>query len=100
MLFETHRMICIANDYESGFLRGLWAIQHRWRKITRVRKKRELDGLLTRDREQNMLFEQLYENNVSGKIDYTRSAKMSKRYKRARTPDRLRCCGCSKKAGR
>ena len=46
----------------------------------RVRKKRELDGLLARDRELDMLFERLYEDNVSGKIDDTRFAKMSKRY--------------------
>lgn len=46
----------------------------------RVRKKRELDGLLARDRELDMLFERLYEDNVSGKIDDARFAKMSKRY--------------------
>ena len=46
----------------------------------RVRKKRELDGLLARDRELDMLFERLYEDNVSGKIDDARFANMSKRY--------------------
>lgn len=46
----------------------------------RVRKKRELDGLLARDRELDMLFERLYKDNVSGKIDDARFAKMSKRY--------------------
>ena len=46
----------------------------------RVRKKRELEGLLARDKELDMLFERLYEDNVSGKIDDARFAKMSKRY--------------------
>lgn len=46
----------------------------------RVLKKRELDGLLARDRELDMLFERLYEDNVFGKIDDARFAKMSKRY--------------------
>ena len=46
----------------------------------RVRKKRELDALLARDRELDTLFERLYEDNVSGKIDDARFAKMSKRY--------------------
>ena len=46
----------------------------------RVRKKRELDGLLARGGELDMLFERLYEDNVSGKIDDARFAKMSKRY--------------------
>ena len=35
---------------------------------------------LARDRELDMLFERLYEDNVSGKIDDARFAKMSKRY--------------------
>ena len=46
----------------------------------RIRKKRELDGLLARDGELDMLFERLYEDNVSGKIDDARFAKMAKRY--------------------
>jgi len=39
-----------------------------------------LDGLLARDGELDMLFERLYEDNVAGKIDDARFAKMSKRY--------------------
>ena len=46
----------------------------------RIRKQRELDALTARDRELDMLFERLYEDNVSGKIDDARFAKMSKRY--------------------
>ena len=46
----------------------------------RVRKKRELDALLARDQELDTLFERLYEDNVSGKIDDARFAKMAKRY--------------------
>ena len=46
----------------------------------RARKQRELDALLARDRELDMLFERLYEDNVAGKIDDARFAKMSKRY--------------------
>ena len=46
----------------------------------RIRKKRELDTLLARDRELDTLFERLYEDNVSGKIDDARFAKIAKRY--------------------
>ena len=46
----------------------------------RVRKQRELDGLLARDKELDMLFERLYEDNVAGKIDDPRFAKLAKRY--------------------
>ena len=45
-----------------------------------ARKMRELDWLLARDKMLDMLFERLYEDNVSGKIDDARFAKMSKRY--------------------
>jgi len=45
-----------------------------------TRKKRELEILLARDKELDILFERLYEDNVSGKIDDARFAKMSKRY--------------------
>ena len=46
----------------------------------RTRKQRELNALLTRDKELDMLFERLYEDNVSGKIDDARFSRMSKRY--------------------
>lgn len=45
-----------------------------------LRKQREVDALTARDRELDMLFERLYEDNVAGKIDDARFAKMSKRY--------------------
>ena len=45
-----------------------------------LRKQRELDALTARDRELDMLFERLYEDNVAGKIDDARFSKMSKRY--------------------
>ena len=47
---------------------------------TALRKQRELDALTARDRELDMLFERLCEDNVAGKIDDARFAKMSKRY--------------------
>lgn len=46
----------------------------------RVRKQLELNMLLTCDKELDMLFERLYEDNVAGKIDDARFARMSKRY--------------------
>lgn len=46
----------------------------------RTRKQRELNTLLTHDKELDMLFGRLYEDNVSGKIDDVRFAKMARRY--------------------
>jgi hypothetical protein len=48
----------------------------------RVRKRRELDALVARDKELDALFERLYEDNVNGKIDDAQFAKMSKRYEK------------------
>ena len=80
VLYEVHRLACFANEYENDFIKAMVGRSAKVAENDRVRKKRELDGLLARDRELDMLFERLYEDNVSGKIDDTRFAKMSKRY--------------------
>ena len=80
MLYEIHRLACFANEYENDFIKAMVGRSAKVAENDRVRKKRELDGLLARDGELDMLFERLYEDNVSGKIDDARFAKMSKRY--------------------
>ena len=80
VLYEIHRLACFANEYENDFIKAMVGRSAKVAENDRVRKKRELDGLLARDGELDMLFERLYENNVSGKIDDARFAKMSKRY--------------------
>lgn len=78
VLYEVHRLACFANEYD--FIKAIVGRSAKVAENDRVRKKRELDGLLARDGELDMLFERLYEDNVSGKIDDARFAKMSKRY--------------------
>ena len=80
VLYEIHRLACFANEYENDFIKAMVGRSAKVAENDRVRKKRELDGLLARDKELDMLFERLYEDNVSGKIDDARFAKMSKRY--------------------
>ena len=90
VLYEVHRLACFANEYENDFIKAMVGRSAKVAENDRVRKKRELDGLLARDGELDgllardgeldMLFERLYEDNVSGKIDDARFAKMSKRY--------------------
>lgn len=80
VLYEVHRLACFANEYENDFIKAMVGRSAKVAENERVRKKRELDGLLARDRELDTLFERLYEDNVSGKIDDTRFAKMAKRY--------------------
>ena len=70
VLYEVHRLACFANEYENDFIKAMVGRSAKVAENDRVRKKRELD----------MLFERLYEDNVSGKIDDARFAKMAKRY--------------------
>ena len=80
VLYEVHRLACFANEYENDFIKAMVGRSAKVAENERVRKKRELDGLLARDRELDTLFERLYEDNVSGKIADARFAKMAKRY--------------------
>ena len=80
VLYEVHRLACFANEYENDFIKAMVGRSAKVAENERVRKKRELDALLARDRELDALFERLYEDNVSGKIDDARFAKMAKRY--------------------
>ncbi len=81
VLYEIKRLACFASEYENDFIKAMIG---RSAKVAengpRIRKQRELDALTARDRELDMLFERLYEDNVAGKIDDARFSKMSKRY--------------------
>ena len=80
VLYEVKRLACFASEYENDFIRAMIGRSAKVAEITALRKQRELDALTARDRELDMLFERLYEDNVAGKIDDARFAKMSKRY--------------------
>ena len=79
-LYEVKRLACFASEYENDFIKAMIGRSAKVAENGRIRKQRELDALTARDRELDMLFERLYEDNVSGKIDDARFAKMSKRY--------------------
>ena len=80
VLYEVKRLACFASEYENDFIKAMIGRSARAAENTALRKQRELDALTARDRELDMLFERLYEDNVAGKIDDARFAKMSKRY--------------------
>lgn len=80
VLYEVNRLTAFANEYEHDFVKAMLGRSAKVAENDRVRKQRELNALLTRDKELDMLFEQLYEDNVVGKIDDARFARMSKRY--------------------
>ena len=80
VLYEVKRLACFASEYENDFIKAMIGRSAKVAENGRIRKQRELEALTARDRELDMLFERLYEDNVSGKIDDARFAKMSKRY--------------------
>ena len=80
VLYEVKRLACFASEYENDFIKAMIGRSAKVAEKTALRKQRELDALTARDRELDMLFERLYEDNVAGKIDDARFAKMSKRY--------------------
>ena len=80
VLYEIKRLACFASEYENDFIKAMIGRSAKVAENATLRKQRELDALTARDRELDMLFERLYEDNVSGKIDDARFAKMSKRY--------------------
>ena len=80
VLYEVKRLACFASEYENDFIKAMIGHSAKVAENATLRKQRELDTLTARDRELDMLFERLYEDNVAGKIDDARFAKMSKRY--------------------
>lgn len=80
VLYEVKRLACFASEYENDFIKAMIGRSAKVAENGRIRKQRELDALTARDRELDMLFERPYEDNVAGKIDDARFAKMSKRY--------------------
>ena len=80
VLYEVKRLACFASEYENDFIKAMNRRSAKVAENTALRKQRELDALTARDRELDMLFERLYEDNVAGKINDARFAKMSKRY--------------------
>ena len=80
VLYEVKRLACFASEYENDFIKAMIGRSAKMAENATLRKQRELDTLTARDRELDMLFERLYEDNVAGKIDDARFAKMSKRY--------------------
>ena len=80
VLYEVKRLACFASEYENDFIKAMIGRSAKVAENTALRKQRDLDALTARDRELDTLFERLYEDNVAGKIDDARFAKMSKRY--------------------
>ena len=68
VLYEVNRLATFANEYERDFVKAMMGRSAKVAENDRARKQRELNTLLTRDKELDMLFERLYEDNVLGRV--------------------------------
>ena len=80
LLGEIRRLTKFASRYEDEFVKAVMGHSQQVAKLDRKNKQTEYDSLLARDKEIDRLFEQMYEDNVSGKITDERFSKMTKRY--------------------
>lgn len=80
LLQEIRRLTKFASRYEKDFARLVMEHSQQADLSQRQRKQKELDSLLARDRELDTLFNRMYEDNIAGKIDDERFARMSRQY--------------------
>ena len=80
VLGEIRRLTKYASRYENAFAEALMG--HSQKNITAQRQamQKDLYALQARDRELDILFEKIYEDNVSGKLSDERFARMGQRY--------------------
>ena len=80
VLSEIRRLTRFANRYEDDFVKAVMGYSQEAVERNRQSKQKELNAMITRDRELDGLFERIYEDNVSGKISDERFSKMSAKY--------------------
>ena len=80
VLGEIKRLTKFARQHEDYFVRMIAGKSMETLNAQRKQKEIELEKLLIRDRELDTLFNRMYEDNVAGKIDDRRFARMSKSY--------------------
>ncbi len=80
VLGEIRRMTKFATQYENEFAKIVMGNSIKAAEQERQAKQKELCNLKSRDKELDVLFERIYEDNVSGKISDERFAKMSVKY--------------------
>ena len=80
VLQEIRRLTKYASQYEDEFAEMMMGYSQQYDITQRERKQKELSAMHSRDRELDKLFNCMYEDNVNGKIDDARFARMSKQY--------------------
>lgn len=82
VLGEIKRLTKFATQYETELANIVMGHSIQAAQQEQKMLQNELNGLLGRDRELDILFEKIYEDNVSGKISDERFAKMSSKYEK------------------
>ena len=82
---EIRLLTKFATRYEDEFAKIVMGNSKKTIESDRKIKQNELNALLVRDKELDNLFNRMYEDNVSGKIDDSRFARMSKQYSEEQT---------------
>lgn len=80
VLGEIRRLTKFATKYETEFAKLVMGSSVKSLQEESQFKEKELKALQTRDKELDMLFEKIYEDNAMGKISDDRFAKMSVKY--------------------
>ncbi|WP_277668619.1 recombinase family protein [Caproiciproducens galactitolivorans] len=80
VLGEIRRLTKFASKYEDEFVKAVIGHSQQAVELGRQSKQKEYNSLIARDKELDRLFEQMYEDNISGKISDERYSKMTKRY--------------------
>lgn len=80
VLGEIRRLTKFATAYETQFAEAVMGYSQRNAAADRQTLQRQLTALQNRDRELDILFERIYEDNVSGKLSDERFARMSQKY--------------------
>ena len=80
VLGEIRRMTKFASNYEDEFIKMAAGNSQQSAENKRQFKQQELYKLTARDRDLDKLFGRMYEDNIAGKIDDARFARMSRQY--------------------
>ncbi|MDR1631148.1 MAG: recombinase family protein [Oscillospiraceae bacterium] len=80
VLGEIRRLVKYAKQHGDAFMQAAIGLSRQAEATERTRKQRELNSMLVRDKELDKLFNRMYEDNISGKIDDERFGRMSKQY--------------------
>ena len=80
ILQELRRLTRYATKHEAEFAALVMGHAEQSAVYGREQKRKELDKMRGRDKELDRLFNRMYEDNIAGKIDDERFARMSKQY--------------------